>query len=39
MLDIAQEARLAIYYNPKLVLISHTSNTQGFVGVYKNVKV
>jgi hypothetical protein len=39
MLDIAQKAGLAMYYNPKLVLISYIDNTQGFVRVYKNVKV
>jgi hypothetical protein len=39
MLDIAQEAGLAIHYNLKLVLISYIGNTQGFVEVYKNVEV
>jgi hypothetical protein len=39
MLDIAQEAGLAIYYNPKLVLVSYTDNTWGFIEVCKNVEV
>jgi hypothetical protein len=39
MLDIAQEAGLAMHHNPKLVLVSHTGNTQGFVGVCENVEV
>jgi hypothetical protein len=28
-----------MHYNPKLVLVSHTDNTQGFVGVCENVEV
>jgi hypothetical protein len=38
-LDIAQEAGLAMRRNPKLVLVSHTGNTRGFVGVCENVEV